>query len=163
MNFRTRFSTVVVMSIAGMFFSRFEMRFLIRIKMQVVNDAVFGSIFMTFLKGFQCTKKSTTHRAVFTPFLQLHVFFFMKNSKKWFALRAWNKSACTKLRIIDYQYCALHYQKLKNHFNRKASSTVNLYSQQHTKSKQALKIENVISFVKRKTSKISLFCANAPP
>ena len=88
MNFRTRFSTVVVMSIAGMFFSRFEMRFLIRIKMQVINDAVFGSIFMTFLKGFQCPKKSTTHRAVFTPFLQLHVFFFMKNSKKWFALRA---------------------------------------------------------------------------
>ena len=72
-------------------FSRFEMRFLIRIKMQVVNDAVFGSIFMTFLKGFQCTKKSTTHRAVFTPFLQLLMFFFMKNSKKWFALRAWKK------------------------------------------------------------------------
>ena len=42
-------------------------------------------------KRFSMQLKSTTHRAVFTPFLQLHVFFFMKNSKKWFALRAWKK------------------------------------------------------------------------
>ena len=107
-------------------------------------------------------KKYNAQSSFYSVFTIACVLFYEKY-KKVVCSKGIEKCACTKLQIIDYQYCAPHYQKLKNHFNRKASSTVNLYSQQHTKSKQALKIENVISFVKRKTSKISLFCANAPP
>ena len=90
LKFRTRFSNVVVISVAEMFFHICN-TFFDRNQNASHKECGFCSIFMTFQKGFSMRVKKEQRRAVLTAFLQLQEIFFMKNSKKWFALRAWKK------------------------------------------------------------------------